>query len=70
MKRNPDDQSRWPEVQARLEQLDSDQGEGIVEALRRDAEIDNDPNQAVTLLQLDSQLQNRRSSVRAEDDRK
>jgi putative addiction module component (TIGR02574 family) len=38
----------------------SDQDEGIAEALRRDAEIDGDPNQAMTLAQLDSQIQNRR----------
>ena len=38
----------------------SDEDEGIAEALRRDAEIDADPNQAVTLAQLESQLQNRR----------
>lgn len=39
----------------------SDADEGIAEALRRDVEIDADPNQAITLAQLDSQIQNRRS---------
>jgi putative addiction module component (TIGR02574 family) len=39
----------------------SDEDEGIAEALRRDAEIDADPNQAITLAQLDSQIKNRRS---------
>lgn len=39
----------------------SDEDESIAEALRRDAEIDADPNQAITLAQLDSQIQNRRS---------
>lgn len=38
----------------------SDEDEGIAEALRRDAEIDADPNQAITLAQLDSQIQSRR----------
>ena len=39
----------------------SDEDEGIAEALKRDAEIDADPNQAITLAQLDTQIQNRRS---------
>jgi len=39
----------------------SDEDEGIAEALRRDAEIESDPKQAITLAQLDSQIQNRRS---------
>jgi len=39
----------------------SDEDEGVAEALRRDAEMDADPNQAITLTQLDSQIQNRRS---------
>ncbi len=39
----------------------SDEDEGIAEALRRDAEIESDPSQAITLAQLDSQIQNRRS---------
>jgi putative addiction module component (TIGR02574 family) len=39
----------------------SDEDEGIAEAIRRDAEIDADPHQALTLAQLDSQIQNRRS---------
>jgi putative addiction module component (TIGR02574 family) len=38
----------------------SDEDEGITEALRRDAEIDADPSQAITLVHLDSQIQNRR----------
>jgi putative addiction module component (TIGR02574 family) len=38
----------------------SDEDEGIAEALGRDAEIDADPNQAITLAQLESQIQNRR----------
>jgi hypothetical protein len=67
MEHNPDDQSPWPEVKVRLERLD-DQDEGVVEALRRDAEIESDPKQAITLAQLDSQIQNRRHGVRAADD--
>jgi len=39
----------------------SDEDEGIAEALRRDAEIDADPNQAISLAQLDSEIQSRRS---------
>jgi len=39
----------------------SDEDEGVAEALRRDAEIDADPNQAVSLAQLDSKIQSRRS---------
>jgi putative addiction module component (TIGR02574 family) len=38
----------------------SDADEGIAEALRRDAEIDADPKQAITFAQLDSQIQSRR----------
>jgi len=38
-----------------------DEDEGIAEALKRDAEIDADPNQAITLAQLESQIKNRRS---------
>jgi putative addiction module component (TIGR02574 family) len=38
----------------------SDEDEGIAEALRRDAEIDADPAQVITLAQLDSQIQSRR----------
>jgi predicted metal-dependent hydrolase len=37
-----------------------DEHEGIAEALRRDAEIDVNPEQAISLAQLDSQIQNRR----------
>lgn len=58
MEARPDDQSPWPEVKARLEL--GDQDEGIAEALRRDAEIENDTKQAITLAQLDYQV-NRRS---------
>lgn len=58
MERRAEDQSPGPDVKARLEQLD-DQNEGIAEALRRDAEIDTDPNQAISLAQLDSEIQNR-----------
>lgn len=59
MERNPDDQSPWPEVKARLERLD-DQDGGVAEAFRRDAEIDADPNAAISLAQLDAEIQNRR----------
>ena len=38
----------------------SDQDEGVAEALRRDAEIDADPTQAISLEQLTSQIQGRR----------
>ena len=38
----------------------SDEDEGIAEALRRDAEIGADPNQAISLAQLDSHIQGRR----------
>jgi hypothetical protein len=34
--------------------------EGIAEALRRDAEIDTNPEQAISLAQLDSHIQSRR----------
>jgi hypothetical protein len=37
-----------------------DKDDGIAEALRRDAEIDANPEQAISLAQLDSQIQNRR----------
>jgi len=39
----------------------SDEDEGVAEGLRRDAEIDADPNQAMSLAQLDSEIQSRRS---------
>ena len=39
----------------------TDEDEGVAEALRRDAEIDADPGQAITLLELDSRIQSRRS---------
>jgi putative addiction module component (TIGR02574 family) len=38
----------------------SDEDEGVAEALRRDAEIEADPNQAISLAQLDSEIQGRR----------
>lgn len=38
----------------------SDEDEGLAEALRRDAEIDADPEQAISLAELDSQIQGRR----------
>jgi putative addiction module component (TIGR02574 family) len=39
----------------------SDEDEGVAEALRRDAEIEIDSKQAITLAQLESQIQSRRS---------
>jgi hypothetical protein len=39
----------------------SDEDEGVAEALRRDAEMVADPNQAISLEQLDSHIQGRRS---------
>jgi hypothetical protein len=38
----------------------SDEDEGVAEALRWDAEIDADPFQAISLAQLDSDIQGRR----------
>lgn len=38
----------------------SDEDEGVAEALRRDAEIDTAPKQAISLAQLDTQIQSRR----------
>ena len=38
----------------------SDEDEGIAEALRRDAEIEANPDQAISLAQLDSHIQGRR----------
>jgi putative addiction module component (TIGR02574 family) len=38
----------------------SDEDEGVAEALKRDAEMETDPNQAISLEQLDSQIQGRR----------
>jgi len=38
----------------------SDEDEGVAEALRRDAEIDADPTQGISLEQLDSHIQGRR----------
>jgi len=37
----------------------SDDDEGIGEALRRDAEIDADPSHAISLVELDFQIQSR-----------
>ena len=39
----------------------SDEDEGIAEALRRDADLEANPDQVISLAQLDSQIQNRRS---------
>lgn len=38
----------------------SDEDEGIADALRRDAEIETDPAQAISLAELDSQIRGRR----------
>ena len=38
----------------------SDEDEGVAEALRRDAEIEADPTKAISLAELDSQIQGRR----------
>ena len=38
----------------------ADEDEGIAEALRRDAELDADPSQAISFAELDSQIQSRR----------
>ena len=38
----------------------SDEDEGIAEALKRDADIEANPDQAISLAQLDSQIQSRR----------
>jgi hypothetical protein len=50
-----------------LEQADEfnvvfDEDEGVAAALRRDAELDTDPTQAMTLRDLDSYIQKRRKS--------
>lgn len=37
----------------------ADEDEGVGEALRRDAELDAEPNQAISFAELDSQIQNR-----------
>jgi putative addiction module component (TIGR02574 family) len=39
-----------------------DGDEGVAEALRRDAELDADPAQAMTLREMDSHIQRRRKS--------
>ena len=39
----------------------ADEDEGIAEALRRNAEIEANPAQAISLSELDSHIQNRRS---------
>jgi len=38
-----------------------DEDEGVAEALRRDSEIDANPDQIIFLAQLDAQIQSRRS---------
>ena len=38
----------------------SDEDDGVAEALRRDSEFDADPNQSISLSDLDSQVQGRR----------
>jgi hypothetical protein len=38
----------------------SDEDEGVAEALRRDAELDADPAQSISLSELDSHIQGRR----------
>jgi putative addiction module component (TIGR02574 family) len=38
----------------------SDEDEGIAEAMRRDAELNDDPAQAISLEQLDDEIQRRR----------
>ena len=38
----------------------SDEDEGIAEALKRDADLEANPDQAISLAQLDSQIQKRR----------
>ncbi len=43
-----------------LPEILSDEDEGIAEALRRDAEIEADPNKAISLAELDSLIQGRR----------
>jgi hypothetical protein len=39
-----------------------DEDEGLAEALRRDAELDADPSSAISLKELDEQIQRRRRS--------
>ena len=39
-----------------------DEDEGVAEALRRDAQLDSDPSQALTLRDLDSHVQQRPKS--------
>ena len=38
-----------------------DEDEGVAEALRRESEIDANPDQIISLAQLDAQIQSRRS---------
>lgn len=38
----------------------ADEDEGITEALRRDAELETDPTQAISLAELDKQIKSRR----------
>lgn len=40
----------------------SDTDDGVAEALRRDAELDADPTQAMSLRDMDSHIQQRRKS--------
>jgi len=39
----------------------ADEDEGIAEALRRDADLDANPHEAISLTALDDQINNRRS---------
>jgi hypothetical protein len=39
-----------------------EEDEGVSEALRRDAEMDNDPSQAISLHEMDSHIQQRRKA--------
>lgn len=39
-----------------------DDDDGVAEALRRDAELEANPNQAMTLREMDSEIQRRRAS--------
>jgi len=43
--------------------LEADEDEGVAEALRRDAEIEADASQAISLAELDSQVQARRGDT-------
>ena len=39
-----------------------EEDEGVSEALRRDAEMDNDPSQTISLQEMDSHIQQRRKA--------